>query len=404
MEEPTDKPDTSAWSLSPGQAVEKVFRVRFFEPRWATQFDDADPLIWQDRTVGYWQNLLGRAASIEVPCRKATDAWKAALVLQLLCNDHGVVHPGKGFYDTFYIRDGAYQVMQYEEAGLAEWARTVIDHFLRCQRPDGRFASQEMELDANGQAQWALWQHYLISRDRAWLEKAYPAMLRAAEWTRKARRQTAADASFAGLLPAAFADGEALPDAKHHIVGYDLWNLRGMLCTAEAARALGHTDQSHQLFEEAGAYRAAINAARQRTGLAYFPAAWEWPKDKSGTFWGNTETLWPTPLLPAEDPCVAGTIEEARLRLYGGFKEGTIRWGSGAIHPYMSVYTTMASMIRGEHEQAVEDFYWYLLHSTATHAFPEGVFPETTRGLGEHDSPCPGGGQLCQLAPAHVGP
>ena len=47
-----------------------------------------------------------------------------------------------------------------------------------------------------------------------------------------------------------------------------------------------------------------------------------------------------------------------------------------AIHPYMSSYTTMASLIRGQHEQVVEDFYWYLLHSTATHAFPEGIFYE----------------------------
>jgi hypothetical protein len=36
----------------------------------------------------------------------------------------------------------------------------------------------------------------------------------------------------------------------------------------------------------------------------------------------------------------------------------------------------MASLLRGEHDQFVEDFYWYLLHSTATHAFPEGIFYE----------------------------
>ena len=34
----------------------------------------------------------------------------------------------------------------------------------------------------------------------------------------------------------------------------------------------------------------------------------------------------------------------------------------------------MASLIRGEHDKFVEEFYWYLLHSTATHAFPEGIF------------------------------
>jgi hypothetical protein len=34
----------------------------------------------------------------------------------------------------------------------------------------------------------------------------------------------------------------------------------------------------------------------------------------------------------------------------------------------------MTDLIRGEHEQVVEDFYWYLLHSTAAHAFPEGIY------------------------------
>jgi len=34
----------------------------------------------------------------------------------------------------------------------------------------------------------------------------------------------------------------------------------------------------------------------------------------------------------------------------------------------------MASLVRGEHDTFVEEFYWYLLHSTATHAFPEGIF------------------------------
>jgi hypothetical protein len=59
--------------------------------------------------------------------------------------------------------------------------------------------------------------------------------------------------------------------------------------------------------------------------------------------------------------------------------EGTIRWlgARDAIHPYMGAYTTMADMLLGHDSQFVEDFYWYLLHSTAAHAFPEGIFYKT---------------------------
>ncbi|MGQ9576967.1 MAG: hypothetical protein ACUVUC_16820, partial [Thermoguttaceae bacterium] len=246
------------------------------------------------------------------------------------------------------------------------------DHYLKCQRPDGRFESQKDQFDANGQAQWALWQYYQITADRAWLKRAYPQMRRAAEWTIKARRRAPADSPFAGLLPAAPADGEFLWDGKHHIVGYDLWNLRGMLCTAEAARVLGKTADYQELTKEAAAYRAAIDAACKRTGLAHFPPSWE----KDGTHWGNTETLWPTELFARDDPRVAAMIRHARLEHGGGFLEGTIQWlgTQGAIHPYMSAYTTMASLVRGEDELVVQDFYWYLLHSTAAHAFPEGIY------------------------------
>ena len=123
------------------------------------------------------------------------------------------------------------------------------------QRPDGRFETQKDQLDANGQALWALWQFYKITGDRAWLHQAYPQMRRAAEWTMQARREAPSDSPFAGLLPNALADGEYLWDGKHHIVGYDFWNLRGLLCVADAARELGERTDAQDFQQEAENYR-----------------------------------------------------------------------------------------------------------------------------------------------------
>ena len=97
-------------------------------------------------------------ARIEVPCQKATQALLAAHVCQLLASDHGVLHGGEGFYDEFYIRDGAYQMLEIEEAGLIDAARKTMAAYLRAQRPDGRFETQTNQFDANGQALWVLWQ------------------------------------------------------------------------------------------------------------------------------------------------------------------------------------------------------------------------------------------------------
>jgi hypothetical protein len=49
----------------------------------------------------------------------------------------------------------------------------------------------------------------------------------------------------------------------------------------------------------------------------------------------------------------------------------------------MGAYTTMNDLHRGLDEQVAEDFYWYLLHSTAAHAFPEGVYYQDRTAWGE---------------------
>jgi hypothetical protein len=369
-----DDDKTFDWSLAPGASAVATVRIPFSPVDDPSVFASADPNVWLDRTVQYWHGALAGAAHIQVPCKKASQALLAAHVCQLIASDHGEVHGGEGFYDEFYIRDGAYQVMELEEAGLWDAARKAVELYLKRQRPDGRFESQAGQFDANGQAVWVLWQYYKITNDREWLEKVYPQMRRAVDWTMTARRQAATDSPFAGVLPNALADGEYLWDGNYHIVGYDFWNLRGLLCTADAARILGKADEADELVNEAKLYRAAIDAAWKRTGLAHFPPSWE----TVGTHWGDTETLWPTELFDHDDPRVDALIKHVREDFGGGFVEGTIQWlgRPGAIHPYMGAYTTMADLVRGNHEQVVEDFYWYLLHSTAAHAFAEGIYFE----------------------------
>lgn len=361
-----------SWELKPGESVEAVAQYTFEPVGSATRFEQESADTWLSRCESFWQGLLEQRVRIEVPCDKATAALRAAHVCQMIANDHGEVHGGEGFYDEFYIRDGAYQVLELEEAGLADAAAKAVELYLVRQREDGRFESQENQFDANGQAVWTLWQHYLMTRDLQFLARVYPQMRRAAEWTMQTRRTTSAP--FAGLLPTAPADGEYLWESQHHIVGYDLWNLRGMLCTLAAARVLGNQEDVAKWESESAAYRRDIDAAWSATRLAHFPPSWE----GDGTHWGNTETLWPTELFARDDTRVAALSDFVRQQFAGGYIEGTIQWKGGgavqAIHPYMGAYTTMSDLVRGRHEQVVEDFYWYLLHSTAAHAFPEGIY------------------------------
>jgi hypothetical protein len=361
--------------LKPGESLEQAARYPFFPLKDAEAMFvllQVDYHPWLQRTIDYWNGMKQSIASVEVPEKKATDALKAAHVCQMIANDLGEVRGGEGFYDEFYIRDGAYQVMELEEAGMWEAAKKSIDLYLPRQREDGRFESQAGQFDANGQALWVLWQYYKMSADKTFLERAYPAMRKAVDWTIKTLKETQDDPEFPGLLPKALADGEYLWEGKNHIVGYDFWNLRGLLVTADAARILGKSVESADLTKQADEYRKAIDAAMKKNGLGHFPPSWE----LIGTHWGNTETLWPTPIFPKSDPRVSGLTDFLRKDFGGGYVEGTIRWMGlpDVIHPYMGAYTTMADLNLGNDERVVQDFYWYLLHSTAAHAFPEGIF------------------------------
>ena len=372
-----------SWTLNPGEVKESHINFPFFQVKGSEAFHKEDPKIWLKRTVDFWKTLMDGTAHLSVPCRKATDAFLASRVCQLLALDHGEIHGGEGFYDAFYIRDGAYQIMELEEAGLLGQARRALDAYLSRQRPDGRFESQAGQFDANGQAVWALWQYYKITGDKKWLAEVYPRMRKAVNWTIEARKRTQSDRTFPGLLPAALADGEYLWEGKNHIVGYDFWNLRGLLWTADAARILGKNEEAKELGREAVLYRKAIDEAWKKTGLAYFPPSWE----KDGTHWGNTEILWPTPILKTSDQRIAEISRHVRKEYMGGYVEGIIRWGTPklkpAIHPYMGAYTTMNDLRRGSDEQVVEDFYRYLLHSAASHAFPEGIYYQERTAWGE---------------------
>jgi 3',5'-cyclic AMP phosphodiesterase CpdA len=367
-------------NLAPGQVIEEAARYPFVKVNNPTPLLKADYKLWLQRTIDWWNAMKNSIASIEVPEKKATDALKAAHVCQMIANDLGEVRGGEGFYDEFYIRDGAYQVMELEEAGMWEAARKSVELYLPRQLPDGRFESHTGQFDANGQAQWVLWQYARITADRPFLERVYPAMKKAADWTIKTLRETRNNPDYPGLLPAALADGEYLWAGKNHIVGYDFWNLRGMLSTADAARQLGKTAEAADIEREATTYRAAIDEAVKKTGLPHFPPSWE----QAGTHWGNTETLWPTPIFSKNDTRVNELIRFLRNDFGGGYHEGTIRWTGypDVIHPYMGAYTTMADLILGNDERVVEDFYWYLLHSSAAHGFPEGIFFKSNMAWG----------------------
>jgi len=346
---------------------------------------------WAQRAADSWNALLGRGLQLNVPENKVLNTYKASLVYQFIGRDKGELHAGEGFYDELYLRDGAYQAISLAHAGYLKEARQSLEPFLRHQHENGQFWTQEGQLDANGYALWALVEYYRLSGDRQWLARVYPVIRKAVGWVRQAREQNQDSTSpFQGLLPAAPADGEFLWDGRHHIVGYDFQNLRGVQAAALAAEALGETADAADYRAEFEDYKRSILRAVERTGLPYYPPSYE----KAGTHWGNLEALFPTPLIGPDDARLTATVRHVHTEFGalegqpGGFIEGTLPFSPGvhkpaAIHPYLTQFVTNTHIIRGESAEALDGFYSYLLHTTATHGFPEGVHYRLRQAWGD---------------------
>ncbi len=370
-------------AFAPGKRVSYVFRVPF-RPLVGSassaaalgrlEFED-----WEVRTAAAWEGLLNRGARLFVPEEKVLYSYLASLVNQFIGRDRAELHAGEGFYDEFYLRDGSYQAVSLAQAGFLDEARQSLELFPRHQRENGQFVSQAGELDANGYAVWALVEFGQLTGDNIWTWKLYPAIKKALDFARSARAaEKDPQSPFFGILPKAPADGENLWPGNNHIVGYDWWNLRAVQSAAEAARLLAQIDEKKAFEAEFETYRRDILKALDRTGLPWIPPSYE----KEGTHWGNLEVIFPTPLLEPFDRRVTATLDEVRSRFGGGegsrpgFIEGVIQWTpkTGAIHPYMSLFVTNSHIVRGEQNEAVDGFYSFLLHSTSTQGFPEGVY------------------------------
>ena len=343
---------------------------------------------WKVRTAAAWDAILARGARLEIPEAKAHLACLASLVYQFIGRDKAELHAGEGFYDNLYLRDGAYQAVSLAHAGFLDEARESLEFFPRYQRENGQFWSQPGQFDANGYAVWALTEYGRLAGDVNWLRTMFPRLRRAVAWVEKTRRtERNIMAPFFGLLPPAPSDGENLWAGKNHTLGYDWWNLRAVQSAADAAARLGMPEEETALRAEFLAYRRAILRAVEKTGLPYYPPSYE----KEGTHWGNLEAAFPTALVDPGDTRLSATLSFVRDEFgrgegaQPGFIEGVIQWTpkTDAIHPYMSLFVTNTHLVRGEQEKVVDGFYSFLLHSTSTHGFPEGVFYKNRAAWGD---------------------
>jgi hypothetical protein len=243
--------------LPPGASQTLDFFVPYVETLDATEASALQTLDYaavHESVVRYWTQRVAQSMTLEVPERWLNDFFKANLWHVLITTD---IDPVTGFHEhgaathhyKNYLNETAMVARSLEMRGEHEAARRLIEPFLECQGTRGlagNFRSREGVLYAahptepdpytaqaynlhHGWGLWAAAEHYLWTRDLAYLARVAPRLVAAADWIvgeRQATRLTNPDGSKRieyGLLPAGDLEDveESLyfyaPDAYAHL-------------------------------------------------------------------------------------------------------------------------------------------------------------------------------------------
>ena len=344
----------------------------------AATFDGA-----RAQVTAFWNKILAEGMQIELPEKKVTDTFAMSLVYDLIARDHigpdYIQTVNKLHYHSFYLRDGADIMHSYDVTGYPEIARQGLEFFAKSQKADGNFLSQEQQYDGWGEAVWGYAQHYRITHDKAFAEWALPQIDRAMKWLHTAR---AADPLH--IMPASdVRDNEYVPG---HLTGYNFLALSGLKLAIEMAKETGHPDLAKAWQPEYDDYRAAfmkILDQRAAENNGYIPPALDGQKE--GYDWGNMLAVVPEPTLAPTDPRVAATLKATQAK----YAEGIMTYANGEfLHHYLTIKNTMTEAIRGDQQQAVNELYALLAHTSSTHAgFEFAILPWGDRNFQDNLAP-----------------
>lgn len=344
----------------------------------------------------YWSDFHSRGASFRTPEPVVNQLYAMSLANILLARDRvgdvWVVHPGRTVYHNFWYRDGSYMCIAQDMAGYPDeaekslrlmwWPQDKLPESVRRfgQQEDGLWCSPfPKEYDGQGQALWALLEHYRLTADKDWLAKVFPAIRRGVSWNREARARTLSDEPLtSGLYPEGM--GEAIETG--HIYYHDFWGVLGMREALRAAEVLGRSKEG-QLFR--GEYEDFLRCVTKSVGKSfttvgkgqYIPGD---PFRADIRIWGSLAALWPCRVFDPRDEKLTATLRKMEDRSAEGMYQFIT---NPKIWPYISTDWAQGYLLRDETDKAVDIFYSYIDHAAVNRAWIEEIFLDSRIGTGD---------------------
>lgn len=303
----------------------------------------------KDQVAEFWRRRIAQGAQIVTPNETINHFYSTHLMHMLVINDRepsadrNVARCGGFFYGSF-PDEGCMAIHDLDRRGYHAEAERCLELYVHYQSSvplPGNFQSQEGVLYGSGGYEeagynrnhgWILWtlaEHYYYTRDRAWLERIAPALVKGCEWIIRERRATMQRGSISyGFLPSG-----SLEDVTDYWTwlatnAYAGWGFRA------AAGVLGEIDhpEAARLAQEAEAFNRDLKAGfyeacarspvvRLRDGrwVPHFPAH----QERRGRDFGwlrevleGASHLVYCGIIPPDDPAALWILEDYEDNLF----------------------------------------------------------------------------------------
>ncbi|MGA3160008.1 MAG: hypothetical protein ABSC77_02245 [Terracidiphilus sp.] len=362
-----------------------------------------------------WDDLWARGTKIEFPQQELNDFYDSSIAYVLILTEYDAqgdlwALDGPAVYRQYWGRGEYFQARAMEVAGFLEPARKSVEHSFHILNDDGEWdgppASGWPAWDNAGGNAGAVWDYYLFSRDRKWLEQAYPYLLRASKWIRDHREESTLEgvkevptgarpvkrmiaskcrpepepelkpgekSYWFGLLPWSYGDS-GLPEG--HSYSHNFLAAYAEKVTGEAAKTLGHGDDAAWLEKEYAAYVEAIRASVQRAVTlekstpAYLPAMPTYPE---GAYSQTFLAVYPTHLYAADDALVTGSIARMEREEKQGIPTNVAWAGPAGVWAGEAMNMAETYLLRGEKQKAAEMLAAAMNHSYTTKVWKEEI-------------------------------
>jgi hypothetical protein len=231
----------------------------------------------KEAVAAFWRRRIAQGAPIETPNETINNFYRTHLMHLLVINDR---EPGAernaarcgGFHYGNFSDEGCMAIENLERRGLHQEAERCLEMYVHYQGSvplPGNFSSAEgVFYGANGYEMggynrnhgWVLWclaAHYRYTRDRAWLQRIAPALVKGCDWITRERQATLQP----GTIQYGFLPSGSLEDVTDYWTwlatnAYAGWGFRA---AAEVLAEIDHP-QADRLLKEAQAFNRDLRA------------------------------------------------------------------------------------------------------------------------------------------------